>query len=317
MSVPGAWRPRGGAPSPVPLRWRLARLGVFALAIVGALLGTAVLWYHATVDPLVDVRAYYDAASRLNAGEPLYPSGADPNVADFYRYPPLLAIVLRPFALLPFHVAAVLWGAAMVGCLLLTIRRLGGGRRAWLGAALLGVPIGWALAIGQAHLLVVLLVAVGQPWSIALATNIELFPALVAVWWIGRRDWGAVAAFVAWMVVLTLGQWLLEPAGSAAFPGTLTLEHVGEVASLSPFELSPEVWLVLLGLGAVVAVALAPTRWGWPAAVTLATLASPRLLLYVLTELLATVREPGPPRGEVDADGGVPDAAIAVVRASR
>ena len=53
------------------------------------------------VGALRDVRAYYDAATRLNEGLPLYPAGADPDAADFYRYPPLLAILFRPLASSP------------------------------------------------------------------------------------------------------------------------------------------------------------------------------------------------------------------------
>jgi len=66
---------------------RPARLVVFALAVVGGLVGLATLWMHLTGDPLADTRAYYDAAARLNAGGPLYPPGADTNLAGFYHYP--------------------------------------------------------------------------------------------------------------------------------------------------------------------------------------------------------------------------------------
>ncbi len=39
---------------------------------------------------------------------------------------------------------------------------------------------------------------------------------------------------------------------------------------------------------------LAPTRWGWAAAVTFSVLATPRLLSYMLMTFLAVVREPRP-----------------------
>jgi hypothetical protein len=41
-----------------------------------------------------------------------------------------------------------------------------------------------------------------------------------------------------------------------------------------------------------VALGLARTKWGWLAAVTLATLATPRFVPWLLTGLLAAVREP-------------------------
>ena len=76
-----------------------------AIAVAGLLAGLDTLVLHLSLDPLADVHAYYDAGARLNAGAPLYPSTADPNAPEFYRYPPLLAILFRPLALLPFPAA--------------------------------------------------------------------------------------------------------------------------------------------------------------------------------------------------------------------
>ena len=74
----------------------------------GRLAGAYVLWLHLVTDPIADVRAYYDAATRLNHGQDLYIAYGDPSHPTFYFYPPLLAILMRPFAAaLPFHVFAV------------------------------------------------------------------------------------------------------------------------------------------------------------------------------------------------------------------
>ena len=53
-------------------------------------------------------------------------------------------------------------------------------------------------------------------------------------------------------------------------------------------------------VGIVVAWRLAPTRYGWVAAVALSVLATPRLLIYQLSTLVAALREPrsGPPAGD-------------------
>ena len=67
-------------------------------AVVGLLLGIETVVLHLTTDPLADVHAYYDAGARLNAGQPLYDQPATTDEADFYRYPPLLAILFRPLA---------------------------------------------------------------------------------------------------------------------------------------------------------------------------------------------------------------------------
>jgi glycosyl transferase family 87 len=276
-------------------RAHIVRLSWFTLAVVMALAGLGVAWQHLLSDPLGDARAYYDAATRLNLGHALYPAGADPNAAEFYRYPPLLAIALRPFALLPYQAFALLWELVVIGSFALLVRQLGArSERTWLAIGVLGIPIGWALSIAQAQVPMTLLVAIGQPWSIALAANLKLFPALVALWWIGRRDWQATIAFVAWMLLLALVQLLLDPQGATSILNVVTLADVGGVRNVSPYLLSPAAWAILLGAGVLATLLVARTRWGWAAAVTLATLASPRLLVYMLMSLIATVREPKP-----------------------
>src|SRR4029079_10097462 len=82
-----------------------ARLVLAVVAFLGLLMGVYSIRMHLQSDPLVDVRAYWEAGARLNAGQPLYEPGEDTNAARFYRYPPLLAIVFRPLALLPLEVA--------------------------------------------------------------------------------------------------------------------------------------------------------------------------------------------------------------------
>ena len=136
------------------------------------------------------------------------------------------------------------------------------------------------------------LTAVGGPWSIALATNLKLFPALVAVWWIGRRDWRALGLFAAWLAGLALLQLVLEPQATIDFLRTLTLGQIGEVRNISPYSVSPLLWAVLVGAGVVLTLRLAPARWGWAAAVALSVLATPRLLVYMLMTFLAALRQP-------------------------
>lgn len=279
-------------------RERRIFLVLFGAAVVGTLLGINTLILHLSSDPLADIHAYYDAGTRLNHGMPLYAQAATTNDAEFYRYPPLLAVVFRPLAVLPFEAAAAIWEALVLGSLMATIALLRPGRMGWLVFGMLALPIIWSLSIGQAQVPVTLLVAIGSPWSLALATNLKVFPALVAIWWIGRREWGSLARFAVWLAVLALLQLVLEPAGTLAYPSVFNLGQVGDVRNLSPYALSPIVWGVLVVVGAVAAVRLAPTRWGWAAAVTFSVLASPRLLVYQLMTLVAGLRAPEP-----EADG--------------
>jgi hypothetical protein len=86
-----------------------------------------------------------------------------------------------------------------------------------------------------------------------------------------------------------------EPSGSFAFLSFSSLTQVGSVLNLSPYAISPVLWAILVVAGAGIALLLAPTRYGWAAAVTLSVLATPRLLSYMLSSLLAALRRPDEP----------------------
>jgi hypothetical protein len=312
---------------------RFARLTVFALAVLGALAGVGVLWIHLAGDPLADVRAYYDAGARLNAGLPLYPADQDVTGPTAYFYPPLFAILFRPLAVLPYEVAAAIWECIVLAAFVATLWLLGIRRReTWIAVGVLGLPIAWTLAVAQAQSVVTLLLTIGSPFGIALAANLKLFPLLAGIWFVGRRDWRRAAAVAAWLVALGLLQLVLEPRATVDYFRALGPGWVGDVRNISPYAISPVLWAIVFVAGLVAALRLAPTRAGWAAAVALATLSPPRLLLYMLIGLLAglrpdrrgaeragpsvggqvgdphdeadEVREPRPPeRGEPDADG--------------
>jgi hypothetical protein len=262
-------------------------------AVVGLLLGIETVVLHLTTDPLADVHAYYDAGARLNAGLPLYDQPATTDEADFYRYPPLLAILWRPLATLPFATAATIWMVVLFACFALTILRLGPRRRStWIALGMLALPTGWSLAVGQAQVIVTLLAALGAPWAIALGANIKVFPALIAIWWIGRREVRPLVVFAAFMAALIALQFVLAPQATIDFVRTFGLGQVGNVENRSLYALSPFLWAVAVGAGVVVAWRLAPSRWGWAAAVVLSVFATPRLLIYQLSTLVAAIRAP-------------------------
>jgi hypothetical protein len=80
-----------------------------------------------------------------------------------------------------------------------------------------------------------------------------------------------------------------------AFVGFSSLEQVGVVNNFSLYAISPVLWVAFVAIGVVLALVLAPTQWGWAAAVTLSTLATPRLLTYQLMGLLPALRGPREP----------------------
>ncbi|MFL5681308.1 MAG: glycosyltransferase 87 family protein [Chloroflexota bacterium] len=278
----------------VARHWRVfVSASALAAAVIGLLIGIANVASHMASDPLADVHAYYDAAARLNAGLPLYEQAVDTNAAAFYRYPPLLAIAFRPLALLPFPVAATIWDVGIVAAFAAAVLLRAGPRpRTAFLLAILALPIGWSVVIGQAQVLVTALLLVGSPAAVAVAGHLKLLPFLVALWWIGRREWRPLGRFVAWTVALAVVQLILEPAGTLAYLRFPSLAQVGDVNNLSPFAISPLLWAGLVAVGALVTIRLAPTRYGWPAAIAFSVLATPRLLSYQLSTLVAGLRRP-------------------------
>ncbi len=270
-----------------------------AASVLGLIIGIDTLILHLRLDPLADVRAYYDAGARLNAGLPLYVQTATTDDPGFYRYPPLLAIAFRPLALLPYESAALIWEAFLIVLFAGTLVRLGlRNRWTWIVSGWLAAPIAWSLAVGQAQVAVTFLVALGSPWAIAVAGNLKILPVVVAVYWLGRRDWRALGWFTAWMVGLLVLSFVLEPAATIAFIGFSDLGQVGNVENRSLYAISPLLWVAfVIGLLAL-AVRFAPTKAGWSLAVAASVLISPRLLLYQLSTLQAAVRAPDQPDGE-------------------
>lgn len=276
---------------------RRARIAWSLAALVGLAAGLQTLWLHLTMDPLNDVHAYYWAGARLNAGLPLYPPDQSVETPLGYPYPPLLAILFRPLALLPFEAAAAIWEIVVIASFVATVWWIGPRRReTWLALGILASPIAWCLTIGQAQVLLTMFTAIGAPWSIALAANIKLFPVLIALWWIGRREWRTLGLFVASMAGLALLQLVLAPQASLDYLTAISIKQVGEVKNLSPFAFSPILWAALVLVGGVISLRLARTRWGWATAVAFSVLATPRLLSYMLMTLLAAVRDPTTPR---------------------
>ena len=260
------------------------------LAFLGFLIGVQLALIHLADDPLSDVRAYYDAGARLNAGLPLYEQTADPNLNYYYFYPPLLAIVFRPLALLPFTTAALIWEAILIVATVLTFRRIGLREPVLFATCLLALPLLWMLSIGQAQALITMLLAYGTPFCVALAANIKVFPGLVAIYWVGRRDWHRLGRFAAWMAALIAFQLVLEPSDTIGYLSFLRTDLVANVQNLSLYAISPALFGVSVVVMALVALRLANTRWGWPAAVVLSVFATPRLLSYQLSTLLAAFR---------------------------
>lgn len=275
----------------VDTRWKsIGRVAVLVLAGLGILFGLAVLVWHLATDPLGDVHAYYDAGARLNAGLPLYAQSVSTSAADFYRYPPLLAILFRPLALLPFGVAAVIWECVVVASFVWTLLLLGRRTSVVVALALVAVPLAWCLAIGQAEVVMLLLVTIGSPLSIALGASVKLLPIFFGIYWVGRRDRRRLGELAVWLLVLAGVQVILEPSGSLAYAEFILAGQGTGGGDVSLFGVSHVLWLAVVIVVGVVALIGARTRYGRALAVAFMLACSPRLLVYQVGMALAALR---------------------------
>lgn len=228
---------------------------------------------------LSDAEAYWDAATRLTDGRPLYPVVADPDASTVYRYAPWFAYAAVPFTFLPQQVAGVVWSlilvAASVWAVEPVMRRGSIVVGLFFGAILIGIS-----AIGNVQPLIVAALVHGVerrsgPLWIAMAASLKVVPAFFALVYLGRRQWWRFAAsvvlsllFVAPMLLFDLSNYVTDPAGAAFLIRW------------------PPVWVAALVLGTVATVWWARSRYAWLAAGTAAALALPRFFVYDITFLL-------------------------------
>lgn len=176
--------------------------------------------YHST-----DLTVYLEAGKAVLDGTNIYEAH---NVRGwYYLYLPIFAILMVPFALMNVFWASVLWYSISVLILLQAVRvsvRLARGafptcrlEDFWL-CALTALLVLWPLWLGitrgQVSVLVTFLVTIGvslymngRKWlaGLCLAGSIvvKVAPALLVVYFLGKRRFGIVASTAAWLVVLT------------------------------------------------------------------------------------------------------------------
>ena len=98
--------------------------------------------------------------------------------------------------------------------------------------------------------------------------------------------------FVATLAGLALLQLVLAPQATLDYVTAISLKQVGAVRNFSPYAVSPLLWGALVVVGVGVVLRLAPTRWGWAAAVILSVVGTPRLLVYMFMTFLAALATP-------------------------
>jgi len=115
-----------------PKQWRKLLWGVVLLPILLYIPVNAVLFYAGMVEfRLNDFGAYYNAATRLLQGAPLYQTTQEvarlqaPLSADMpYLYPPIVVLIFIPFTIAPVVLAGILWDITMLLFLVWSVSKL-------------------------------------------------------------------------------------------------------------------------------------------------------------------------------------------------
>lgn len=167
-----------------------------------------------------DLIAYVDAAQRLLDGRPLYPPPDGGPVylgAGAFLYPPPVAVLFVPLALLPHGLSTALWTVLLatvaVAVALVWTRGLPITWRLWsLAAAALFLPLVAEITLGNVNLLTLGLCSVA--WSrrarqtqagaaLALALGLKGLPVLLPVFFVLTRHGRVVLSAIAFLALAT------------------------------------------------------------------------------------------------------------------
>ena len=209
---------------------------------------------------------------------------ADPGAQNAYLYSPAFAQAIRPLALLPWPVFALLWSSLATATYLWLARAVDPRLRVPLLALCAGdVVYGnvwWLFAIVLAH-------GLRRPALWALPALVKVTPAVGFVWFAVRREWrqlaiavGTTAAVAAVSIWVAPGEW-------TAWLGLLRHGHTSQF----PDEPLPRALRLLAALALTVFAARRDRARLLPAALWLA---APMLSLNGLGVLLVAAMQPGP-----------------------
>ncbi len=175
----------------VVVRRRLGAISAGVLALVVTTL--AFRTYH-----LFDFRVFWDAGHRLLTGSGLYPSEAalNANTRDYFVYPPVVAFAFAPLSMIPYTVAAVLYGVACVAAIFASLRIVGVTDWRCYAALPFWMPVLQAVGLGTIAPFLALSLAVAWRYrdrrfvgaaalGVAIASKLFLWP--VVFWLIATR----------------------------------------------------------------------------------------------------------------------------------
>jgi hypothetical protein len=260
-----------------------------AATLLFALMGYALSSYALSRDVGADVAAYWDAAERIRAGEPLYVAGVA-NASDLYRYAPWFAYLWVPLTFLPREAVTTAWVGLMILAAIASTAPLVSRGLAGTAAFSLFAPIQLQAAVfGNVQPLLVLVLLWGVerrsgPLWIAIGASLKAVPLLLALVYAGRGEWRRAGLAVALTALFAAPALLFDLSNypTQAGPGQISLTAVAGQLYLA-------VAITMLGITFVAA--RARSRFAWLAGAGAMMAALPRLLTYEIGFLLVGLAE--------------------------
>jgi hypothetical protein len=229
-----------------------------------------------------DVAAYWGAAERLRAGEPLYLAGVA-NASDLYRYAPWFAYAWVPLTFLPREAVTAAWVGLMLAAALASTLPLLRHGLAGTAAFALFAPLQVQGAIfGNVQPALILLLLWGLerrsgPLWIAIAASLKAVPLLLALVYAGRGDWRRAGLALLFTAILVSPALLFDLSGYSRQPGP---------GNMSLISVAPFLYAAVAVGGVLLALAASRSRYRWVAGSLAMLAALPRLLTYEISFLL-------------------------------
>jgi hypothetical protein len=263
---------------------RFPPLALLVLAAIGAVLLLVVAFYR--WDTPSDEHAYWLAARRLADGLPLYDSTATSITPYAYWYPPIVAQVLVPFAVvLPEMLFTAGWTVLMLGCLWWLA-----GRNLFVALALVAFPpIAVEFWFRNIHLILAVLIVLAirsRPAWFSIGAAIKISPGLGIAYLLAQRRWRPALVAAGFGVGLLAASILLSPEAWRDFLGIMLSRGPGDV---SGFLAVPYIARAIVGLGLAVFAARLPKGIGDVLLVVAIVVALPTLWFTALSTLMAVV----------------------------
>ena len=175
---------------------------IFLLLLVSWLLVASA--YSGAVSPTsgitgMDFAAFYHAGERMSAGQTLYQPHLSPALhGSMYVYSPLLALLIRPLAHLPFHAAVKVWFFVNAACQILAVLLFGAAAR-----------LTWRDAPSLAILLLVSFRFWDTTMNFGLGQSNCIMLGLIGamLWADSRKKWGLMAVMIAFAALFKI--WLI------------------------------------------------------------------------------------------------------------